>query len=163
MCTALFLFLKAVFFLFWDGFKAALPHFKRERSQIDYGDEICLITGAAQGLGKELAFEFAERNAVLVLWDIQEEKLKAVANEIEEMGNKVYAYACDCSCREEVYKVAARVKEEVGNVSILVNNAGILSVQTLMDADDETIEQTFRVNTLAHFWVSVSAGFPCGT
>lgn len=155
LCIAVFHLLKALFFLFWDGFKAVLSPFRRRRSQIDYGDEICLITGAAQGLGKQLALEFAERNAVLVLWDIQEEKLKAVASEIEEMGKKVYMYVCDCSRREDIYKVAARVKEEVGSVSILVNNAGILNVRTFMDADEEEIEQTFRVNTLAHFWVSV--------
>lgn len=132
---------------------------------VDYGDEICLITGAAQGLGKQLALEFAERNAVLVLWDIQEEKLKAVANDIKDMGNEVYHYVCDCSKREDIYRVAALVKKEVGSVSILVNNAGILNVRALLDADDEEIEETFKVNTLAHFWVSGCFGiwwqFPC--
>ena len=122
---------------------------------MDCGDEICLVTGAAQGLGKQMAIEFARRKAVVVMWDIQEEKLKAVASEIkEEFGSKVYAYVCDLSSREEIYKVAARVKKEVGSVSVLVNNAGVMKVHTIIDAKDEDIEQTFQVNSLAHFWVS---------
>lgn len=154
LCSALYHLLWSLIFLFWDSFKAVLSLCRRRGSKIDYGDEICLITGAAQGLGKQLALDFAQRNAVVVLWDIQEDKLEAVANEIKEMGATVYTYVCDCSSREDVYKVAAQVKEEVGNVSILVNNAGIVNVRTIMDADDEEIVQTFRVNTLAHFWVS---------
>ncbi len=150
---------KALFFFVWDGFKALLSPFRRRRSLTDYGDEICLVTGAAEGLGRQLAFEFARRNAVLVLWDIQEEKMKAVAEEIKEStGSKVYCYVCDLSNREEIYEVAARVKKEVGSVSVLVNNAGILNVHSIMDAEDEDIEQTFQVNTLAHFWVSTE---PC--
>lgn len=154
ICAAVFHLLRATFFVFWDSLKALLSLFRGRQSKVDYGEEICLITGAAQGLGKQLALKFAERNAVLVLWDIQEEKLEAVANEIREMGNEVHPYVCDCSSREDVYKVAAQVKEEVGNVSMLVNNAGILNVRSVMEADDEEIEQTFKVNTLAHFWVS---------
>lgn len=154
ICVAFVHLLKALFFFFWDSFKAVLSPCRRRGSHTDYGDEICLVTGAAQGLGKQLALEFAERNAVLVLWDIQEEKLREVATEIEEMGGKAYPYVCDCSSRENIFAVAAQVQREVGSVSILVNNAGILNVRNIMDADEEEIEQTFQVNTLAHFWVS---------
>ena len=155
MCRALWLIFKAVFHLIWGTLKALASPFRRKGTLVDYGDEICLITGAAQGLGKGFALEFARRNAVLVLWDIQEDKLKATADEIrEEFGSKVYTYVCDCSSREDIYRVAAMVKKTVGNVSILVNNAGILRVRTVMDAEEEDIEQTFKVNTLASFWVS---------
>jgi NAD(P)-dependent dehydrogenase (short-subunit alcohol dehydrogenase family) len=150
---ALFHLLRVLLFFFWDGFKALLSPCRGKRSQADYGEEICLITGAAQGLGKQLALEFAGRNAVLVLCDIQEEKLKAAADEIKEMGAEVHSYVCDCSSREDVYRVAAQVQRDVGSVSILVNNAGILNVRPLMEAEDEEIERTFKINTLAHFWV----------
>lgn len=152
--TAVIYVFKAAFFFVWDGLKALFSPLRRRRPRHkDYGDEICLVTGAAQGLGKLLALEFAKRYAVLVIWDIQEEKLREVADEIKEIGSKVYPYVCDCSSREDIYKVAARVKKEVGSVSVLVNNAGILSGQTIMESGDEAIEQTFKVNTLAHFWV----------
>lgn len=144
---------RALFFFLWDGLKAVTSPFRRRRTEINYGDEICLVTGAAQGLGRLLALEFARRHAVMVIWDIQEQKLEEVANEIREIGTKVYTYVCDCCNREDIKKVATKVKREVGPVSILVNNAGIMSGQTIVDSNEEDIERTFQLNTLAHFWV----------
>ena len=72
-----------------------------------------------------------------------------------------HTFDCDCSSREDVYRVAAKVQQEVGDVDILVNNAGILSGKKLMNLKDVEIERTMRINTLAHFWVSLEHG--CGT
>lgn len=47
-----------------------------------------------------------------------------------------------------------QVKREVGDVTILVNNAGIVTGKKFMDAPDSLIEKTMEVNTMAHFWVS---------
>ena len=146
--------LKGLLYFIWDGLKALTSPCRRRRVQKDYGEEICLVTGAAQGLGRALALELAKRYAVLVIWDVKKEKLEEVADEIKEIGSKVYPYVCDCSSREDIYRVAEKVKKEVGPVSVLINNAGInLSAQTVMDVDDEGLEQTFKVNTLAHVWV----------
>lgn len=121
---------------------------------MDYGEEICLVTGAAQGLGRVLALELAKRHAVLVIWDVKEDKLQEVADEIKEMGRKVYPYVCDCSNRNEIYEAAKKVKKEVGPVSVLINNAGVnLSAQTILETNDEDIECTFKVNLYAHIWV----------
>ena len=154
ICVSAVYVLKGLFFFLWDGLKAVVSPFRRRRPKRDYGEEICLVTGAAQGLGRILALELAKRYAVLVIWDVQKEKLKEVADEIKEIGGTVYPYVCDCSNRNDIYEVAEKVKKEVGPVSVLVNNAGInLSVQTILESDDEDIEQTFKVNTFAHFWV----------
>lgn len=50
-----------------------------------------------------------------------------------------------------------QVKREVGDVSILVNNAGIVTGKKFMDAPDSLIEKTMEVNIMAHFWVSHSS------
>lgn len=50
--------------------------------------------------------------------------------------------------------VFVQVKREVGDVSILINNAGIVTGKNFMDAPDSLIEKTLEVNTMAHFWVS---------
>ena len=55
-------------------------------------------------------------------------------------------------CREDIYRIAEKTKEDVGTVSILVNNAGIVSGTTVMDTPDSKIVKTFEVNVLAHFW-----------
>ncbi len=50
-------------------------------------------------------------------------------------------------------KICLKVKKTIGNVQILVNNAGIVTGKKFLDSTDIEIERTFKVNTLAHFWV----------
>ncbi|KAK1790733.1 hypothetical protein P4O66_014588 [Electrophorus voltai] len=115
--------------------------------------EIVLITGAGGGIGQLLAIEFATMDVSLVLWDINLEGLKETARAVNEKGaTRVYYYQTDCSDRAEVYRVAEQVKQEVGDVTILINNAGIVTGKKFMESSDVLVEKTFRVNTMAHFW-----------
>ena len=150
----IFLLLKAIVLTIWGVIKACLPRccFK---SRADFSADICLVTGAGQGLGRELALKFAESGSTMVLWDINQEKLEAVAEEIAEMGNEVFTDVVDCGNRHQVYRAANKVKEDVGDVAILVNNAGVVSGKKIWESSDKAIEKTFQVNTLAHFWVSL--------
>ena len=77
-----------------------------------------------------------------------------MAEEVKSKGREAHSYVVDCSKREEVYEAAGQVANEVGVVSVLVNNAGVVTGRWLMEAKDESIERTFTVNTLAHYWVS---------
>ena len=76
-----------------------------------------------------------------------------MAAEIREKGRDAHSYVVDCSKKEEVYRAAKQVREEVGDVAVLVNNAGIVTGRKFLETKDESIERTFAVNTLAHFWV----------
>ncbi|XP_042552092.1 short-chain dehydrogenase/reductase family 16C member 6-like [Dipodomys spectabilis] len=119
----------------------------------DVAGEIVLITGGGSGLGRQLAIHFATLGAIIVLWDINEEGNKETCRLVKEMNNvKIFAYTCDCSKRQEVYQVAAQVREEVGNVTILINNAGIVTGKNFLDIPDDMIEKSFAVNALSHFW-----------
>ncbi|XP_077208472.1 epidermal retinol dehydrogenase 2-like isoform X2 [Paroedura picta] len=115
--------------------------------------EIVLITGSANGIGKQMALNFAQLGAILVLWDIDEEGNKETAALAEKKGAlAVYTYKCDCGKREEIYAVADQVKKEVGDVNILINNAGILNGKNFIDLQDSEMEEILNVNTKAHFW-----------
>ncbi|XP_078396589.1 epidermal retinol dehydrogenase 2-like [Cetorhinus maximus] len=115
--------------------------------------EIVLVTGAGSGIGRLVALEFTRRHATLVLWDINEEGNKESARQARESGaSRVYTYTCDCSKRTSVYEVADKVKREVGDVSILINNAGIVTGKNFIDSPDALLEKTMEVNSLAHFW-----------
>ncbi|XP_036377177.1 epidermal retinol dehydrogenase 2 [Megalops cyprinoides] len=115
--------------------------------------ETVLITGAGSGIGRLMALEFSTMGVTLVLWDINEEGIKETGRLVKERGaTDVYTYVCDCSKRDEVYKVADQVKREVGDVTILINNAGIVTGKKFMDAPDGLVEKTMEVNTMAHFW-----------
>lgn len=67
---------------------------------------------------------------------------------------QVYTYVCDVGKRESVYSTAEKVRREVGDVDILINNAGVVSGHHLLECPDELIERTMVVNCHAHFWVS---------
>ncbi|XP_047444903.1 epidermal retinol dehydrogenase 2-like isoform X3 [Mugil cephalus] len=107
--------------------------------------EVVLITGAGSGIGRLMAQEFATLGSVLVLWDINQDGMKETARLAKHSGaSRVHYYLCDCSDKNEVYRVADQVKREVGDVNILVNNAGIVTGKKFMDAPDSLIEKTME-------------------
>ncbi|XP_007531433.1 estradiol 17-beta-dehydrogenase 11 [Erinaceus europaeus] len=116
--------------------------------------EVVLITGAGHGIGRLTAYEFAKLKSKLVLWDINKHGLEETAAECKRLGARVHAWVVDCSNREDIYSSAKKVKAEVGDVSILVNNAGVVYTADLFATQDPQIEKTFEVNVLAHFWTT---------
>lgn len=116
--------------------------------------EIVLITGAGHGIGRLTAYEFAKLKTKLVLWDINKSGIEETALKCRKLGAQAHPFVVDCSKRDEIYSAAKKVKEEVGNVSILVNNAGVVYTSDLFATQDAQIEKTFEVNVLAHFWTA---------
>ncbi|XP_011837397.1 PREDICTED: retinol dehydrogenase 10 [Mandrillus leucophaeus] len=119
------------------------------------------------------------RRALLVLWDINTQSNEETAGMVRHIyrdleaadaaalqaGNgeeeilphcnlQVFTYTCDVGKRENVYLTAERVRKEVGEVSVLVNNAGVVSGHHLLECPDELIERTMMVNCHAHFWTT---------
>ncbi|KAI8505758.1 NADP-retinol dehydrogenase [Branchiostoma belcheri] len=138
---------------------SALAHvFLPARRKSVEGD-ICVITGAGMGIGRLFALEFAKLGATVVLWDVDKAANEETARQVEAADGKAKAYVCDVSNKTDVYRIAEQVRREVGDVSILVNNAGVVCGKTLLELPDEGIEKTFAVNTLAHFW-TVKAFLP---
>lgn len=145
---------KVVYLTLWGYVCGFFCFFKSLTTKADFGGDICLITGAGKGLGRELAIKFAEHGATVVLWDLNEDTLKLVADKIRERGGDAHYYVCDCSKREEVHQTADKVRDEVGHVTILINNAGYGGGKPLPASGEEEIERVFDVDTLAHFWTT---------
>jgi all-trans-retinol dehydrogenase (NAD+) len=119
----------------------------------EVADRVVLVTGGASGIGRLVAERLAALGARLVLWDVNQEALDRVVPAVEACGrHPAYGYVCDVGRREHVYEMAQRVRDEVGHVDVLINNAGIVSGQRFLDLPDSKIEATFRINTLALFW-----------
>lgn len=125
----------------------------------DVSKDIVLITGGASGLGRLFALKFAKRGATVVIWDLNLAGLEETTKMVEELrskkekAGKCYHYVVDISRRENVYAAAERVKQEIGDVTIIVNNAGVVNGRRFMELQDEKIIKTFEVNALAHFWI----------
>lgn len=129
-----------------------------------------LVTGAAMGLGKLFATRAVREGAAhVVLWDLDESALKDTAAELEAMGGSVHLYVVDVSTRTKVAAAAKQVRAEVGDVHVLVNNAGIVRGKAYFwENDARDVDATMQVNALAPMHVAreflpamVTAGEEC--
>ncbi|KAL4646006.1 short-chain dehydrogenase/reductase 3-like [Arapaima gigas] len=125
------------------------------RARRDLRADVVLITGGGRGIGRHLAREFARRGArKVILWGRTERCLQETCQEILQMGTECHYFVCDVGNREEVYKQAKVLREKVGDVTILVNNAAVVHGRSLTDSDDDALLKSQHINTLAHFWTT---------
>ncbi len=110
--------------------------------------KIALVTGAARGIGREIARMFAARGAGVVLSDIApEEVLTVVKEEISAVG----AFSCDVTSFSETKKMIDAVVQEWGRLDILVNNAGITKDGLLMRMKESDFDEVLSVNLKGAF------------
>jgi NAD(P)-dependent dehydrogenase (short-subunit alcohol dehydrogenase family) len=91
----------------------------------DFGNKVVVVTGAASGIGREIALAFAGRGARLAVVDIDETRLEGVKDELEGIGAVVFVRTVDVSRAGDVEALCESVYEEFGRVDVLCNNAGI--------------------------------------
>ncbi|MGD0849259.1 SDR family NAD(P)-dependent oxidoreductase [Bradyrhizobium sp.] len=88
-------------------------------------NHIAVVTGAASGIGRAIAFGYAKEGAQVVLLDTNETAAEEAAQEIRRSGGQAESMVLDVTRREDCTAIAKRVAAQVGPASILVNNAGI--------------------------------------
>lgn len=115
-----------------------------------------LITGAANGIGREFAKLCAVDNAHLILWDLDADGLNSVQLELQNKAASVRTYQVDLASREMIEDLAEKVLADVGHIDVLVNNAGVVSGKSFLEATACDIQHTFDINSLALFWVTRS-------
>lgn len=117
-----------------------------------------LVTGAAMGLGKLFAARAVrEGAAAVVLWDINDTALSETAAELTAAGGTVHTYTVDVSDSDAVAAAAASVRVDVGDIDVLVNNAGIVRGNTYFweTKDRGDIDKTMAINSLAPMYVTL--------
>lgn len=124
----------------------------RQYFKKDIKGQVVLITGGGSGIGRVMCLKFAARGAKIVTWDVNAAGNDETVRQVVDAGGLCRAYTVDLCDRRAIYAASAKVKQEVGKVDILINNAGVVTGKKLLNSPDDEIIRTFEVNTLSHFW-----------
>jgi 3-oxoacyl-[acyl-carrier protein] reductase len=114
--------------------------------------KIALITGAAQGIGKGIALEYAKQGATVAFTVRKhDERSESLVKEIEAIGGTAKAYAADAANFSSAAEVVAEVMKDFGRIDILVNNAGITKDGLLMRMTEEQWDMVINTNLKSAF------------
>ena len=118
-----------------------------------HANDIVLITGAGMGLGQQTAIKFVENGCrQLIIWDVNDGAMSKTAKIITSMGCKVWTFNVDVTDYDAVMRTAEEIKTTIGNVSYLVNNAGIVAGKPILQLQPEQVKKVIDVNLVSHFW-----------
>ncbi len=107
-----------------------------------------LITGAASGIGKSLAEEFANEGSILILSDIDSLKLKDFVKELKSNGADAFGYVVNVSDYKNMIDFGSSVLRNHNYIDVLINNAGITLMDTIQNGDINEFENLMAIN----FW-----------
>jgi uncharacterized protein len=115
---------------------------------MNFKDQVILITGASNGIGRQLALDLAARGAVVAGCGRSIARLKAVLKEVRQTSPSSVMIGCDVSDPEQVKGMVGKVLADYGKVDILVNNAGVGMRRPFVETPLATIEEIMRTNYL---------------
>lgn len=113
--------------------------------------KVAMLTGAAQGIGKGVALEYAKNGADLAIMDINGAKLAETAKEIEALGRTCFQMVGDVSDSEAVQKFVNGAVERMGRIDILTHAAGILRSCAIVDQEEKDWDTVIAVNLRSSF------------
>ena len=120
--------------------------------------KIALVTGASRGIGEAAARLLAQQGAHVIISSRRQEGCEKVAASIRDEGGRATAYACHIGDLDQVEAIFSHVREELGCLDILVNNAAANPYYGhITDTDLGAFEKTVEVNIRGYFFMSANA------
>lgn len=113
--------------------------------------KVAIVTGAAQGIGKEIATTLAQEGADLAVVDVNLEQAEKTAQELAALGRKTLALKVDVSKSAEVDEMVNKILDKFGKIDILVNNAGITRDNLLLRMKEEEWDLVISINLKGTF------------
>ncbi|MEM0506444.1 MAG: SDR family NAD(P)-dependent oxidoreductase [Thermosphaera sp.] len=113
--------------------------------------KVAIVTGAAMGIGREIAVKLSREGAYTVLFDLSE-KVFETAEELKAQGLRAMAVRGDVSNKHDVEKAVNMVVGELGRIDILVNNAGIYPFKSFLEMTEDEWDKVMNVNVKGVFY-----------
>jgi NAD(P)-dependent dehydrogenase (short-subunit alcohol dehydrogenase family) len=120
----------------------------RRRRQIDLRDRVVVVTGGSRGLGLVLARELVRKGARVAICARDAAELERARVELAIMGGTIYAAPCDVTERDELIRFLTEVRDELGPIDVLINNAGVIQVGPLETMTLDDYERAMKT----HLW-----------
>lgn len=114
---------------------------------LDFHDKVVVVTGSGSGLGRGIALRFAEAGAAVIInYRSSEAGALEVVSKVEESGGRASAIQADVSQRADVERLVARIIEAYGRIDVLVNNAGIYPLASVLEMRDQEWDAVIDAN-----------------
>jgi 3-oxoacyl-[acyl-carrier protein] reductase len=117
-------------------------------------DKVCVVTGAARGIGRAIALRFARERGQLILVDRNERDLESAVKEIASFGGVVRSAPADVSDGDQVTGLFDVAMQEFGRVDVLVNNAAVAKPKLIIECTDAEWDEVMSVNLRGVFLCS---------
>jgi 3-oxoacyl-[acyl-carrier protein] reductase len=113
-------------------------------------NKVCIITGAARGIGKATAMKFSKNGAKVFICDLDEGLVMETVKELSEFG-ETEGFAVDVTKPDEIRYMVAEVLKKAGQIDVLINNAGITADAQLLKMTSEQFDKVIDVNLRGTF------------
>ncbi|XP_049545422.1 17-beta-hydroxysteroid dehydrogenase 13-like [Anopheles darlingi] len=115
--------------------------------------QTALVTGGANGLGRDLCLQLASAGCHVAVVDLDESNGKQTTADIRRLGVKAHFFKADVSSYEAVVALRTAVSQKLGPVDILINNAGVLPLMSLREGTPNDLRKVIEINLLSHLWM----------
>jgi NAD(P)-dependent dehydrogenase (short-subunit alcohol dehydrogenase family) len=115
-------------------------------------NKIAVVTGAGSGIGKGIAKMFAAEGAKVVVVDFNPEWGEATVKEIKDKGGEAFLQVCNVRNKDDVKKMVAAAMNAYGDITTLVNAAGILVHKPFLEHNDDDLVKIHETNFRAYIW-----------
>jgi 3-oxoacyl-[acyl-carrier protein] reductase len=118
---------------------------------VNFKDKVALVTGAARGIGRDIALKLAGTGADLALVDLQIDEAERTAKEVEALGVRAKAYECDVSSFTGAEETCKQAVTDFERVDFLVNNAGVVRDKLVMRMTPQDWDFVISINLTGAF------------